>query len=77
MSETARTEEPGVPRKLGVATSPAPVQAPAKKPKRRRSKAEQREAWSRRMVPLMTKMLVGLTIFFFLASAAQGIELVM
>ena len=71
MSEAAQIEEPGVSKNLGVAASSAPVQAPAKKRKRRRSKAEQREAWSRRMVPLMTKMLVGLTIFFFLASAAQ------
>lgn len=71
MSEAARTEEPGTARNLGIATSPAPVQAPAKKRKRQRSKVQQREAWSRRMVPLMTKMLVGLTIFFFLASAAQ------
>jgi hypothetical protein len=71
MSEAARTEEPEIARNLGIATSPAPVQAPAKKRKRQRSKVQQREAWSRRMVPLMTKMLVGLTIFFFLASAAQ------
>lgn len=71
MSEAARTKEPEVARNFDVAASPAPVQAPAKKRKRQRSKAAQREAWSRRMVPVMTQMLVGLTIFFFLASAAQ------
>jgi len=30
-----------------------------------------REAWNKRMLPMMSRMILGLTIFFFLSSAAQ------
>ena len=33
--------------------------------------AVHREAWSERMLPWMSRMVLGLTVFFFLASAAQ------
>lgn len=49
----------------------APQNSSHKSDTARGSNDRQREAWMRRLLPLMSRMVVGLTIFFFIASALQ------
>lgn len=66
MSTLVPTTEPLTPTSSGTAAPPA---APASLPTRGRQVADHR--WQMRLLPLMSRMIVGLTIFFFAATMAQ------